>query len=65
MFHFFTQVNAVITAENTEISVDFMVWKSVERHSFARNYAFLKNLHNRKLCEITVFYAANSIPFLP
>ena len=61
----------MITAKNTVISPNFLVWKFCGKaqfpHSFgrfARNYAetvFPQDFHTRKLDEITVFFAVDRI----
>ena len=60
----------IVTAKNTVISPNFLVWKFYGKeqfpHSFGRiaqNYvetSFPQNFHTRKLGEITIFYAVKS-----
>ena len=68
---FLVTLEALITAKNTAISTDFLVWKFRGKaqfpHSFRRiawNYvetAFPQNFHTRKLGEITVFFAVHRL----
>ena len=53
------------TAQNTEISPNFVVWKFCGKEQFSqtmllhkikKNYAFTQNFHIAKLGEISMFY---------
>ena len=56
-----------ITLKNTVISPNFLVWTLCGKAQFPHSFgtcAFPQNLHTRKLGEITIFFAVDSVNIL-